>query len=219
MYLANWLASITSSGFTRNAHSLTLLPICSRIFGLLQASMTIGTPSSFTTGSAPRHAPLCVWPTITSTLSTSTSLRTALTASPGVPALSPKYSSIFRPAMPPRALYSSASIWAAHFTPSPVIAEGPVMADENPTLTGAARGAASARASAAAAATVRQMESGWVRRIGVSWCSASAEDVQFLARARERAHARGRDLDGVLHLHATPAVLVVRCLHAEDHAR
>ena len=136
MYFANWLASITSSGLTRKAHSLTVLPISSRIFGLLHASMTIGTASSLTTGSAPRQAPLCVWPMITSTLSTSTSLRTALTASPGVPALSPKYSSIFRPMMPPLALYSSASICAAHLTPSPVMAEGPVMAEEKPTLMG-----------------------------------------------------------------------------------
>ena len=90
MYLANWLASITSSGLTRNAHSLPFLPISSRIFGWLHASITIGTCSSLTTGSAPRQAPLWVWPMITSTLSTSTSLRTALTASPGVPALSPK---------------------------------------------------------------------------------------------------------------------------------
>src|SRR5262245_31988856 len=136
MNLANWLASMMSSGLTRNAHSLTDLPISSRIFGLLHASMIIGTCSSFTIGSAPRHAPLWVWPMITSTLSTSTSLRTALTASPGVPALSPKYTSILRPAMPPLALYSSTSIWAAHFTPSPVMADGPVIADENPTLIG-----------------------------------------------------------------------------------
>ncbi len=40
--------------------------------------------------------------------------------------------------MPPLALYSSASIWAAHFTPSPVMADGPVMADAKPTRIGGA---------------------------------------------------------------------------------
>ena len=51
--------------------------------------------------------------------------------------------------MPPLALYSSASIWAAHLTPSPVIAEGPVMADENPTRIGGAPCAPAGGASAA----------------------------------------------------------------------
>src|SRR5580765_7914776 len=197
MYFANWLASMTSSGLTRNAHSLTVLPMRSRIFGLLHASMTMGTASSLTTGSAPRQAPLCVWPMITSTLSTSTSLRTALTASPGVPALSPKYSSIFRPMMPPLALYSSANIWAAHLTPSPVMAEGPVMAEEKPTLTAgglwaATRGtpAPGARISAAMETiAMRRVRGRRVRGMG-SPSLGSAEDVQFLARARELAHAR-----------------------------
>ena len=52
--------------------------------------MTIGMPISFTTGMAPRQAPLCVWPMMTSTWSTSASLRTALTASPGWALLSAK---------------------------------------------------------------------------------------------------------------------------------
>src|SRR5713226_1815375 len=220
MYRANWLASITSSGLTRNAHSLTVLPMSSRIFGLLHASMTIGTWSSFTTGRAPRHAPLWVWPMITSTLSTSTSLRTALTASPGVPALSPKEISIFRPMMPPLALYSSASNWAAHFTPSPVIAEGPVMAEANPTLMGGAdcasppgRSPPSTRASTIAIPIV-------LRRVSVIALSPrsalSTEDRQLLARLGEPAYAAGGDLDGVLDLDAAPAMFVVGRLHAED---
>ena len=90
MDLANVLAMISSSIFTRNVHSLPPLPLSSRIFGLLHDSMTIGTWSSLTIGMAPRQAPLCVWPMMTSTLSTSTSLRTALTASPGVALLSAK---------------------------------------------------------------------------------------------------------------------------------
>src|SRR5260370_35093049 len=51
--------------------------------------------------------------------------------------------------IPPLALYSSASIWAAHLTPSPVIAEGPVMAEENPTRIGGAVCAPAGGASAA----------------------------------------------------------------------
>src|SRR5260370_38040686 len=51
--------------------------------------------------------------------------------------------------MPPLALYSSASIWAAHFTPSPVIAEGPVIAEEKPTRIGGAVCAPAGGASAA----------------------------------------------------------------------
>ena len=81
---------ISSSSATRKVHSLPPLPLISRIFGCEQASITIGRPISFTTGMAPRQAPLCVWPMITSTLSTSASLRTALTASPGCALLSAK---------------------------------------------------------------------------------------------------------------------------------
>ena len=58
---------ISSSSATRNVHSLPPLPLSSRIFGCEHASMTIGTPSSFTTGMAPRQAPLWVWPMMTST--------------------------------------------------------------------------------------------------------------------------------------------------------
>ena len=90
MDFANVLAMITSSMLTRNCHSLPPLPLSSRILGLLHASVTCATPSSLMIGMAPRQAPLWVWPMITSTLSTSTSLRTALTASPGVPLLSAK---------------------------------------------------------------------------------------------------------------------------------
>src|SRR5262245_25122345 len=228
MNLANWLASMMSSGLTRNAHSLTDLPISSRIFGLLHASMIIGTCSSFTIGSAPRHAPLWVWPMITSTLSTSTSLRTALTASPGVPALSPKYASILRPAMPPLVLYSSTSIWAAHFTPSPVIADGPVIADENPTLIGGLPCAPARGRSPPTSRTVATATASTPRRIRViafSFCfpatgrGDSAEDRQLLARLSQLPHAGGGDLHGVLDLDAAPAVLVVGRLHAEDHAR
>src|SRR6266852_9335672 len=221
MYLAKWWHSITSSGLTRNAHSLTLLPMSSRIFGLLQASITIGTASSLTTGRAPRQAPLCVWPMITSTLSTSTSLRTALTASPGVPALSPKESSILRPMMPPLALYSSASICAAHFTPSPVTAEGPVMAEENPTLMGGPPCACTPGRSPPSHSSSPTPIPIVPRRISVIALSSlgfSAEDRQLLARLGEPADAAGGDLDRVLDLDTAPAMFVVRRLHAEDHA-
>src|SRR6185295_8738179 len=226
MYLANWLASMMSSGLTRNAHSLPFLPMRSRILGLLHASITIGTCSSLTTGSAPRQAPLWVCPTITSTLSTSASRRTALTASPGVPALSPKYSSIFRPMMPPLALYSSASIWAAHFTPSPVIAEGPVIAEENPTLIGGppcacTPGRSPPRSNSTSPTTIAIVPRR-IRLIALSSLGSPsgflAEDRQLLARPGEPADTAGGDLDGVLDLDAAPAMLVVGGLHAEDHA-
>ena len=90
MYLAKALAIMRSSMLTRNCHSLPPLPLISRILGLLHDSVTCGTCSSLMMGIEPRHAPLCVWPTMTSTLSTSTSLRTALTASPGWALLSAK---------------------------------------------------------------------------------------------------------------------------------
>ena len=101
MYFEKVLAMIASSMLTRNCHSLPPTPDISRIFGLLHASVTWGTCSSLMMGMAPRQAPLCVWPMITSTLSTSTSLRTALTASPGVPLLSAKKASTLCPMMPP----------------------------------------------------------------------------------------------------------------------
>ncbi len=99
-------------------------------------------------GIDPRHAPLWVWPTMTSTLSTSTSFLTALTASPGVPLLSAKKTSTLRPMMPPLAFTSSTAMVAPHITPSPVMADGPLIADENPTLIGWAHaGPAASRAS------------------------------------------------------------------------
>ena len=60
---------------------------------------------------------------MTSTWSTSASLRTALTASPGVALLSANEASILRPMMPPFALISSTASVAPQRTPSPVIAE------------------------------------------------------------------------------------------------
>src|SRR5712692_8413578 len=124
--------------------------------------------------------------------------------------------------MPPLALYSSASNWAAHFTPSPVIAEGPVMAEANPTLMGGAdcasppgRSPPSTRASTIAIPIV-------LRRVSVIALSPrsalSTEDRQLLARLGEPAYAAGGDLDGVLDLDAAPAMFVVGRLHAEDHA-
>ena len=122
--------------------------------------MTIGTPISFTTGMAPRQAPLWVWPMITSTLSTSASLRTALTASPGVALLSAKYASSLRPATPPRALISSTARVPPHFTPSPVMAAGPLMAEPKPMRIGGGAWAvvtsgSAASASSAATSTMR----------------------------------------------------------------
>src|SRR6185503_1201711 len=128
---------ISSSSATRKVHSLPPLPLSARICGCEHASITIGTPISFTTGIAPRHAPLCVWPTMTSTLSTSASLRTALTASPGCALLSAKYASSLRPITPPLALISSTMSEAPQRTPSPVMAAGPLIAEAKPILIGA----------------------------------------------------------------------------------
>src|ERR1044072_5365792 len=109
--------------------------------------------------------------------------------------------------MPPLALYSSANIWAAHFTPSPVMAEGPVMAEENPTrIGGAPRGEPPAQP--ARDRDPDPSASDPCHRALLA--RPSAEDLQFLARLREPAHAGRRYLDRVLHLDLAPAVLVVR---------
>ena len=65
-------------------------------------------------------------------------MRTALTASPGAALLSAKYASSFLPITPPLALISSTASVAPHFTPSPVIAAGPLIADAKPTRMGGA---------------------------------------------------------------------------------
>ena len=99
--------------------------------------------------------------------------------------------------MPPLALYSSASIWAAHFTPSPVIAEGPVMAEEKPTRIGGALCAPAAgalRAEPEASPTAIAIADRPVVRSVSSRSprSASAEDLQFLARLGEPPRRRRR---------------------------
>src|SRR5262245_17022967 len=209
MYRANVYAMISSSRATRNVHSLPPLPLSARICGCEQASITIGTPSSFTTGIAPRQAPLCVWPMITSTWSTSTSLRTALTASPGCALLSAKKASSLRPMTPPLALISSTASVAPQRTPSPVIAAGPLIAEAKPMRIGGAWAPAETamRSSVATASTGRMMA-----------ISSLSDDREVLARARQRSRAARRDFDRVLDLHAAPAVLVIGRLHAEDHA-
>src|SRR5689334_11955544 len=200
---------ISSSSATRNVHSLPPLPLSARICGCEHASITIGTPSSFTTGMAPRHAPLCVWPMITSTWSTSASLRTALTASPGCALLSAKNASSLRPMTPPLALISSTASVAPHRTPSPVIAAGPLIAEAKPMRIGGACAPAETamRSSVATVSTGRMMA-----------ISSLADDREVLARARQRARAARCDFDRILDLHAAPAVLVVRRLDAEHHA-
>src|SRR5215470_8312979 len=205
---------ISSSSATRNVHSLPPLPLSARICGCEHASITIGTPSSFTTGMAPRQAPLCVWPMITSTWSTSTSLRTALTASPGCALLSAKNASSLRPMTPPFALISSTASVAPQRTPSPVIAAGPLIAEAKPIRIGGACAPAD-NAPAETAMTSRMATVSTGRMMAVSSLS---DDRKLLAGARERARADRRDLDGVLDLHAAPAVLVVRRLHAEHHS-
>src|SRR5262249_21229517 len=108
---------------------------------------------------------------------------------------------------PPLALISSTASWAPHFTPSPVMAAGPLMAEANPILMGGACAPAE-NAMTSSRASVRTY------RIVVSL----SDDREILAGARERARAARRHLDGVLDLDAAPAVLVVGRLHAEDHA-
>src|SRR5919109_4335371 len=199
---------ISSSRATRKVHSLPPLPDSSRIFGCEHDSTTIGMPISFTTGMAPRQAPLWVWPMITSTWSTSASLRTALTASPGCALLSAKNASSFRPMTPPFALISSTASVAPQRTPSPVIAAGPLIAEAKPTRMGGAWAPAeTAMRSSAATVSASRMAA-----------SSLSDDREVLAGARERARATGGDLDRVLHLHAAPPVLVVGRLHAEHHA-
>src|SRR3984893_18973459 len=128
---------------------------------------------------------------------------------------------------PPLALFWSASIGAAHLPPSAVIAQGRAMAEENPTLMGgplcapAPGWSPSIRVSTAAIPIA-------LRRISViappllisgTWAGPAAEDREVLPRPREPPGPGGSDLDGVLHLDAAPAVLVVGRLHAEHHAR
>src|SRR6266403_1806949 len=203
---------LSSSRATRNVHSLPPLPLSSRIFGCEHASMTIGTPSSFTTGMAPRQAPLWVWPMMTSTWSTSASLRTALTASPGVALLSANEASTLRPMMPPFALISSTASVAPQRTPSPVIAAGPLIAEAKPMRMGGAC-APTDNAPAEIAASTRV-----TRATRMKGLLLSNHHREVLAGAGERARAGRRHLDGVLDLHAAPAVLVVGRLDAEHHA-
>src|SRR5687767_14972735 len=110
--------------------------------------------------------------------------------------------------MPPLALISSTAMVAPHITPSPVMADGPLIADENPTRIGCgawAPAGTTARASITTASTIRM-------RVSLS------ENLQFLTGPGEAAHAACGDLDGVLDLDAAPGMLVVRRLHAEHHA-
>jgi len=102
-----------------------------------------------------------------------------------------------------------ASIWAAHFTPSPVIADGPVIAEENPTRMGR-------RALRRAPRQVSGKDEGQPPTTPIRGpprrchrallARRSASICKFLARLREPAHAAGDDLDRVLVLHAAPAV-------------
>src|SRR5581483_7039396 len=121
--------------------------------------------------------------------------------------------------MPPRALISSTTMVPAHFTPSPMMAEGPVSEDEKPTRMGAGDCAAAGHAAARTSASERAKRlsmSGLLVGPGRSRRSpVSTDDLQILVRAREPARAGRGDLDGVLHLHAAERVLVVRRLHAE----
>src|SRR2546422_6734473 len=112
--------------------------------------------------------------------------------------------------MPPLAFSSSTAMVAPHTTPSPVMADGPLIADAKPTRTGWAQ------AGAAATTVINSARMIPMCRLPVSpW---SADDREVLARAREPPRAAGGDLHGVLHLDAAPAVLIVGRLHAEDHA-
>src|SRR5882724_5023276 len=203
---------ISSSRATRNVHSLPPLPDSARICGCEHASITIGTPISFTTGMAPRQAPLWVWPMMTSTWSTSASLRTALTASPGCALLSAKEASILRPMMPPFALISSTARVAPQRTPSPVIAAGPLIAEAKPMrMGGACAPADNAPAESAVSSSVTRVRATRMRLPP----SQSRRDPGWTGSAS----ALGRPyLDGVLDLHAAPTVLVVRRLDAEHHA-
>src|SRR6266850_3261159 len=150
---------------------------------------------------------------MTSTWSTSASLRTALTASPGVALLSAKEASSLRPMMPPFALISSTASVAPHRTPSPVIAAGPLIAEAKPMrMGGACAPTDNAPAESAATSRVTSVRATRMR------ISLSSQHGEVLAGAGERACAGRRHLDGVLDLHAAPAVLVVGRLDAEHHA-
>src|SRR5437879_4225431 len=209
---------ISSSRATRKVHSLPPLPLSSRICGCEQASITIGTPISFTTGMAPRHAPLWVWPMMTSTWSTSASLRTALTASPGCALLSAKEASILWPMMPPLALISSTASVAPQRTPSPVIAAGPLIAEAKPMrMGGACAPADNAPAESAASSRVTSASASRMIASSLARCC-SSDNGEVLAGPGQRPRAGRRHLDGVLDLHAAPAVLVVGRLDAEHHA-
>src|SRR4029453_11003259 len=87
---------------------------------------------------------------------------------------------------------------APHFTPSPVMAAGPLIAEAKPMRMGGAW----APAESAMRSSVPMVTTS---RMAVSL----ADDGEFLARAGERARAVRGDLDGVLDLHPAPAVLVV----------
>src|SRR6267378_7510730 len=149
---------------------------------------------------------------MTSTWSTSASLRTALTASPGVALLSANEASTLRPMMPPFALISSTASVAPHRTPSPVIAAGPLIAEAKPMRMGGAC-APTDNAPAEIAASTRV-----TRAVRMKGLLLSNHHREVLAGAGERARAGRRHLDGVLDLHAAPAVLVVGRLDAEHHA-
>src|SRR5882762_496185 len=137
---------------------------------------------------------------MTSTWSTSASLRTALTASPGVALLSANEASTLRPMMPPLALISSTASVAPHRTPSPVIAAGPLIAEAKPMRMGGAC-APTDNAPAESAASIRA-----TRMKGLLL---SNHHREVLAGAGQRPRPGRRHLDGVFDLHAAPAVLVV----------
>src|SRR6266571_2605226 len=130
--------------------------------------------------------------------------------------------------MPPLAFSSSTAMVAPHTTPSPVMADGPLIADAKPTRTGWAQAGAAATTVINSARMMRMChllvvdpsppEGERVRVRGGAWRIRLADDRELRARAREPPRAVGRDLHGVLHLDAAPAVLVVGRLHAEDHA-
>src|SRR5260370_206056 len=150
---------------------------------------------------------------MTSTWSTSASLRTALTASPGVALLSANEASSLRPMMPPFALISSTASVAPARTPSPVIAAGPLIAEAKPMrMGGACAPTDNAPAESAASSRVKR-----VRATRMKGLLLSNHNGEVLAGAGELACAGRRHLDGVLDLHAAPAVLVVRRLDAEHH--
>src|SRR5437773_11480895 len=124
--------------------------------------------------------------------------------------------------MPPLAFSSSTAMVAPHTTPSPVMAEGPLMADAKPTRIGWAQAGRAVAAVNNSARMIRMSVLLWIRfSVGAPprptvgevdrrvdcRATASADDRELRARAREAPRAVGGDLHGVLHLDAAPAVL------------